>query len=175
MDQCLAFCRQWRCELDHLVAAGVREAQVLGVQEHAVLGICRGAQLINVAMGGALYQDIPSQLPESTEHLADAYDRHAHGIILEQGGLLEKRLGNPAQCKVISIHHQGIRTLGRDLVVEARAEGDGMIEAIRGTGRNFLLGLQWHPEFRRPGDESILDCLPLLEAFLDAARNRRWL
>ena len=140
-----------------------------------VLGICRGAQLINVAMGGALYQDIQSQLPESTEHLAEAYDRHVHGVVLEPGGLLERRLGSPAECKVISIHHQGIRTLGRELIVEARAEGDGMIEAIRGTGRNFLLGLQWHPEFRRPGDEGILDCLPLLEAFLDAARSRRWL
>jgi len=140
-----------------------------------VLGICRGAQLINVAMGGSLYQDIASQIPESIVHVAEAYDRHAHEITLEPGGLLEKRLGNIAQRKVISIHHQGIRTLGRDLVVEARAAGDGMIEAIRGSGRNFLLGLQWHPEFRRPSDEDVLDCLPLLEAFLDATRSRHWL
>jgi putative glutamine amidotransferase len=140
-----------------------------------VLGICRGAQLINVAMGGSLYQDIASQIPESIVHVAEAYDRHAHEITLEPGGLLEKRLGNTVQRKVISIHHQGIRSLGRDLVVEARAAGDGMIEAIRGSGRNFLLGLQWHPEFRRPCDEDVLDCLPLLEAFLDATRSRHWL
>jgi putative glutamine amidotransferase len=140
-----------------------------------VLGICRGAQLINVAMGGSLYQDIASQVPESILHVADAYDRHVHDIVLEAGGFLEKRLGNATQRKVISVHHQGIKTLGRDLVIEARAAGDGMIEAIRGTGRNFLLGVQWHPEFRRPGDEEVLDCLPLLEAFLDACRKHHWL
>lgn len=139
-----------------------------------VFGICRGAQLINVAMGGSLYQDIASQLPESISHVADAYDRHVHEIVLEEGGLLEKRLGKAPQRKVISVHHQGIRKLGRDLVVEARASGDGMIEAIRGTGSNFVLGVQWHPEFRRPSDEHVLDCLPLLEAFLDAMRGRRW-
>ena len=58
---------------------------------------------------------------------------------------------------------------------QARAADDGMIEAIRGTGRNFLLGLQWHPEFRRPSDTDVLDCLPLLETFLDASRRRGWL
>ena len=140
-----------------------------------VLGICRGAQLINVAMGGALYQDIPSQMPGPVQHLAETYDRHTHDIALEEGGLLEKLLGGTPQRNVISIHHQGIRTLGRELAVEARAEGDGIIEAIRGTGRNFLLGLQWHPEFRRPCDEDVLDCLPLLEAFLEAARSGHWL
>lgn len=140
-----------------------------------VLGICRGAQLINVAMGGALYQDIPSQIPGPVQHLAETYDRHTHDIALEEGGLLEKLLGGAPQRKVISIHHQGVRTLGRELAVEARAAGDGMIEAIRGTGRNFLLGLQWHPEFRRPCDEDVLDCLPVLEAFLEAARSGHWL
>lgn len=140
-----------------------------------VLGICRGAQLINVAMGGSLYQDIRTQIPESIEHVADIYDRHTHEVVLEEGGWLEKQLGQSPQRKVISIHHQGIRTLGRDLTVEARAAGDGMIEAIRGTGRGFLLGLQWHPEFRRPGDEDVLDCLPLLESFLEASRSGHWL
>lgn len=140
-----------------------------------VLGICRGAQLINVAMGGSLYQDIESQIPGPVQHVAEAYDQHTHSIVLEPGGLLEKLLGNDSPRKVISIHHQGIRTLGRELAVEARAEGDGMIEAIRGTGRSFLLGLQWHPEFRRPSDEDVLDCLPLLEAFLDASRSGHWL
>lgn len=139
-----------------------------------VLGICRGAQLINVAMGGSLYQDIASQLPESIVHVADDYDQYGHDIELEADGLLEKLLGELPQRKVISIHHQGIRTLGRDLVVEARAAGDGMIEAIRGTGRNFLLGVQWHPEFRKPSDEHVLDCLPVLEAFLEAGRGGRW-
>ncbi|MDE2440391.1 MAG: gamma-glutamyl-gamma-aminobutyrate hydrolase family protein [Betaproteobacteria bacterium] len=140
-----------------------------------VLGICRGAQLINVAMGGSLYQDIRTQIPDAIEHLADSYDRHTHELVLEPGGLMEKLLGNAPQRKVISIHHQGIRTLGRDLAVEARAAGDNMIEAIRGTGRGFLLGLQWHPEFRRPSDEDVLDCLPLLENFLEACRSGRWL
>lgn len=139
-----------------------------------VLGICRGAQLINVALGGSLYQDLQSQLPSPLAHVSDSYDRHTHAIKLEEGGLLNRLVGGMPERQVISIHHQGIRTLGRDLCVEARAADDGMIEAISGTGRSFLVGLQWHPEFRRPADGDVLDCLPVLEAFLEAGRSGHW-
>lgn len=139
-----------------------------------VLGICRGAQLINVALGGSLYQDLPTQFGEQVPHLTPAYDRHWHPVTLTEEGLLSRQLAGQAARQVISIHHQGIRTLGRDLLVEAHSE-DGLVEAIRGSGRNFLLGVQWHPEFRRPGDEAVMDGGPLLESFLHACRHVSWL
>jgi putative glutamine amidotransferase len=64
--------------------------------------------------------------------------------------------------------------LGRDLRVEARSTEDGVIEAIRLQGRPYVLGLQWHPEFHPPGSEELLDCTPILDEFLAAARGRFW-
>jgi putative glutamine amidotransferase len=75
---------------------------------------------------------------------------------------------------VISIHHQGIKTLGRDLKVEAWSVPDRVPEAIRATGRKYVLGVQWHPEFHLPGAPDLLDSAPLLDEFLEAARRRFW-
>ena len=63
-----------------------------------------------------------------------------------------------------------MRSLGKDLAAEAYSETDGVIEAIRRTAPGFVLGVQWHPEFLRPGDADVLDCTPILDSFLDAAR-----
>ncbi|HAY27695.1 MAG TPA: hypothetical protein DIT03_15395 [Candidatus Accumulibacter sp.] len=71
-------------------------------------------------------------------------------------------------------HHLAIRALGRDLWVEACSTGDGLIEAIRLQGRSYVLGLQWHPEFHPPGSPELLDCTPILDEFLAAARGRLW-
>ncbi|CUA99367.1 gamma-glutamyl-gamma-aminobutyrate hydrolase family protein [Thiomonas bhubaneswarensis] len=142
-----------------------------------VLGICRGAQLINVAMGGTLYQDLPTQLTSSqTQHLSDAYDRHYHPVRFTEGGLLARLYPevDPGSLNIVSVHHQAVRTLGRDLVVDAISPEDGLAEAIRGTGRNFLLGLQWHPEFHHPSNPELLDCTPILDEFLRNVRKRRW-
>ncbi|MGC9163653.1 MAG: gamma-glutamyl-gamma-aminobutyrate hydrolase family protein [Thiomonas sp.] len=141
-----------------------------------VLGICRGAQLINVAMGGTLYQDLPTQKPGPVQHLSEAYDRHFHAVRFTEGGLLARLYAqaDPATLHVVSVHHQGIRTLGRDLAVDAICPEDGLPEAIRGTGRNFLLGLQWHPEFHHPSNPELLDCTPILDEFLRHVRKRRW-
>jgi len=142
-----------------------------------VLGICRGAQLINVAMGGTLYQDLPSQLTHSqTQHLSDAYDRHFHPVRFVEGGLLARLYPevDPATLNIVSVHHQAVRSLGRDLVVDAISPEDGLAEAIRGTGRNFLLGVQWHPEFHHPSNPELLDCTPILDEFLRNVRKRRW-
>lgn len=138
-----------------------------------VLGICRGMQLINVAFGGSLYQDIPSQFADPGSHQAEAYDRHSHGVCFTERGRFAHWFGPTRGGKVISIHHQCVRSLGRDMVVEATSEEDGMVEAIRHTGHDFLVGVQWHPEFHMPGQNDLLDCTPLLEAFLNAARLRR--
>ena len=71
---------------------------------------------------------------------------------------------------MVSIHHQAIKRLGRGLQVEARSEPDGLIEAIRGEGANYVCAVQWHPEFHN-GREGFLDGGPLLEEFLRAARK----
>ena len=127
-----------------------------------VLGVCRGAQLINVALGGSLHQDVPL-------HRSDDYDQHAHEVRLEPGSGLARLYGDPGPRRVVSIHHQAIKQLGRDLRVEARSDPDGLIEAIRGTGKTYVCAVQWHPEFHG-GREDFLDGGPLLDEFLEAAR-----
>lgn len=140
-----------------------------------VLGICRGAQLINVAFGGTLYQDIGTQLPEADAHVSDAYEKLRHAVRFEPGGRLAQLYPGTAPARVTSIHHQAIRQLGRGLAVEARAEPDGVVEAIRGAGPGYVLGVQWHPEFHAPGDGDVLDCAPILDEFLRAAWSPAWI
>lgn len=136
-----------------------------------VLGICRGAQLINVTFGGTLYQDIRTQLAQSQVHVTDAYEKHRHEIRFEPGSRLARLYRGVERPVVTSIHHQSIKTLGRGLTVEAWSEPDGVVEAIRGNGKSYVFAVQWHPEFHRPGDPATLDSAPILEEFLDAARG----
>ena len=128
-----------------------------------VLGICRGAQLINVALGGSLHQDIPA-------HRSDDYDQHTHEVRLEPGSGLARLYGETGPRRVVSIHHQAINRLASGLQVEARAE-DGVIEAVRGTGASYVCAVQWHPEFHG-GRAGFLDGGPLLDEFLKAAGAR---
>lgn len=140
-----------------------------------VLGVCRGAQLINVYHGGTLVQDIPTQWPKPASHQdLQHYDRLQHEVRFEPGQWLEGLYGD-AVHRVTSIHHQCVDRLGEGLVVEARCPQDGVIEAIRGTGSGFVLGLQWHPEFHlQPAEarQGLIDSGPLMEAFLQATRER---
>ena len=138
-----------------------------------VLGVCRGAQLINVAFGGTLYQDINSQLPGTLGHrAAHAYEENFHDISIEPESGLARLYPDARTGKVNSIHHQSIKTLGRDLVVEAYAEPDRVIEAIRWQGRGYVFGVQWHPEFLHPSDHTVLNPAPILDEFLSAVRKR---
>ena len=137
-----------------------------------VLGICRGMQLMNVALGGSLYQDLPTQRAGELMHETSDYDRHSHSVTFTEDGEFKKWFGGTEGGLVSSIHHQAVNRLGKDLKIEATS-ADGLVEAIKGTGRNFLCGVQWHPEFHyQPGVE-FLDCGPLLEAFLEAANRAR--
>lgn len=141
-----------------------------------VLGICRGLQLINVAFGGSLYQDIPDQFANPIAHYhADDYDQHFHSITFVEGSGLAACYPGLKESRVNSLHHQAVRKLGQDLTVEALSLPDEIIEAIRWRGASYVLGVQWHPEFHDPTDPRLLSGEPLLREFLDAARERRTL
>jgi putative glutamine amidotransferase len=136
-----------------------------------VLGICRGCQLINVAFGGSLYQDIATHVPEAIEHVNEQYDKNYHQIQFPSGSLLGTLFAAQTTPLVNSIHHQAIKNLGRDMAVEAIAGSDNIIEAIRYRKAPFVMGLQWHPEFHRAGAAELLDCTPILDHFLRVARE----
>jgi putative glutamine amidotransferase len=139
-----------------------------------VLGICRGLQLINVAFGGTLYQDIVLQRSEAREHRdPEAYDQHFHDIRLVAGTGLTRLYPQLGAARVNSIHHQAVKTLGEGLVVEAVSLPDQTVEAIRWTGASYVVGVQWHPEFHDPGDTHLLDSGPLIAEFVAEAERSR--
>ncbi len=141
-----------------------------------VLGICRGAQMINVAFGGTLYQDIGTQIPGALDHRDIAkYERNFHSLKFVPGTQLAKLYPSRSDAVINTIHHQAVNKLGRGMIVEALAVPDGIVEAIRWRGPSYVLGVQWHPEFMFGpgiGDEH-LDGSPILNEFLDAVRARK--
>jgi putative glutamine amidotransferase len=141
-----------------------------------VLGICRGCQLINVAFGGTLYQDIGTQVADALDHRDIAkYERNFHGLKFVEGTQLARLYPGRTNAMINTIHHQAVNKLGRGMIVEALAVPDGIVEAIRWRGPSYVLGVQWHPEFMfGPGiGEEHLDGSPLLNEFLVAVRARK--
>jgi gamma-glutamyl-gamma-aminobutyrate hydrolase PuuD len=124
-----------------------------------LLAICRGIQLLNVARGGTLIQDIPAERPSAIQHRLPvpphAATELAHQVRVAPGTRLAAALGGSVRenaCEVNSRHHQAVDALGRDLVVSATAP-DGVIEAVEDPRRRFLIAVQWHPEnFWRSGE-----------------------
>ena len=116
-----------------------------------VLGICRGLQLINVLLGGSLYQDLPTQYPSELLHRQEKpYAAPCHGAALERGTPLQALLGTDA-IQVNSLHHQAVRTLSPRLEAMAYAP-DGLVEAAWMPEAPFVWGVQWHPELMPPED-----------------------
>lgn len=111
-----------------------------------ILGICRGVQLINVALGGTLYQDLPTERPGAVHHDPDAgRAARSHAVRLEGGSRAAAALGG-TELVVNSIHHQAVDRLGSGLVASGWSE-DGLVEAVESpAGAPWLLGVQWHPE-----------------------------
>ncbi|MEC5397770.1 gamma-glutamyl-gamma-aminobutyrate hydrolase family protein [Uliginosibacterium sp. H1] len=144
------------------------------IQGKPVLGICRGCQLLNVAFGGTLYQDIATQIDGAHIHVdKEAYDTHIHDLELLPDSLLARLYPTMGQAQVNSIHHQSIKDLGNSLTVEARSLGDNVVEAIRWNGSSFVYGVQWHPEFHPPEASHLLDGAALIGEFLREAATRR--
>jgi putative glutamine amidotransferase len=143
-------------------------------QDKPVLGLCRGLQLINVALGGTLFQDIATQIPGSLNHRNwEIYDQNIHDIEILPGTGLERVYPGIKRAKVNSVHHQAINALAPALKVEAKSAGDGIIEAARLDGEEYVVGVQWHPEFQHPNDRNLLSTAPLLREFLQAAQKRK--
>ena len=114
-----------------------------------LLGICGGAQAINVALGGSLYQDIATQLPGTGEHQQGAKkETGGHPIHVHAGTRLHRILGRRT-LEVNTTHHQAVKKLGKGLIINATAE-DGLIEGIESPSHSFVLGIQWHPEVLAP-------------------------
>ena len=115
-------------------------------RELPILGICRGIQLINVALGGTLYQDLPSERPGPVDHnRAGTRTDRSHPIRLTPKSLTARALG-ATSIRVNSFHHQGIRDLARGLVATGWSDDD-LIEAVEGAeGLPWTLAVQWHPE-----------------------------
>ena len=140
-----------------------------------VLAICRGIQLLNVAAGGTLIQDIPSQVPGALEHrlTVPPYEPYslAHEVWLDRDTLLSRlmreRLSDTDACEANSRHHQAVKQVASGFQVSATAP-DGVIEAIEDSAARFCLGVQWHPEnFWRSGEFR-----PLFEGFIAAAAQK---
>lgn len=134
----------------------VEEARRRGLP---ILGVCRGIQLINVALGGTLFQDLLTQRDDSLTHRDwHEYDALGHEIRVEPESWLGRIYGGVSELQVNSIHHQGLRALAPSLVATAWAP-DGVVEAVelRDPSSEWIMGVQWHPEWleARTGDDPL--------------------
>lgn len=110
-----------------------------------VLGICRGIQVLAVALGGTLFQDIESQLGiPNTEHRQEPMDDYKHAVRFKEGGLLERITGDTLML-TNSMHHQSVKDAGEKLIIEGITK-DGIIEAVSMAGNEAVFGVQFHPE-----------------------------
>lgn len=154
---------------DAVELAALREALRRGMP---VLAVCRGVQLLNVALGGTLYQDLPSQRPgEVTHEQTASVGKRWHGARVRPGSDLHRIFGAD-ELFINSFHHQGIDRLAPELEASVWAE-DGLVEGVEGRTHPWLHGVQWHPErgdATAPADERDPD-RRLLWAFVDAARQ----
>jgi putative glutamine amidotransferase len=137
-----------------------------------IFAICRGVQVLNVAAGGTLVQDIPSAIDSTLQHSIDVPKHQiAHDVRVTAGSRLAGAMGAAVSadtCPVNSRHHQSVGRVAPSFVVSA-VSPDGVVEAIERPDASFCVGVQWHPEnFWRTGEFA-----PLFSAFVEAARQRR--
>lgn len=111
-----------------------------------VLGVCRGMQVFNILLGGTLYQDIADQYPGALNHCRRDLPRNelTHAVAIEPGSLVERIMGQ-RQISINSLHHQGLRDIGKGIVISGRAP-DGLPELMEMPEKRFVVGIQGHPE-----------------------------
>jgi putative glutamine amidotransferase len=153
---------KWTRERDDFELAIARDAVE---RDMPLLAICRGQQLLNVALGGTLVQDIPDQLPHAGTHKLRGVPRWqiAHEVEVLPGTKLRQILGSDL-LSVNSFHHQAVRQLGRGLRLAARSR-DGVVEGLELPDRRFVVSVQWHPEAMWNQEP---DHQELFRAFLDS-------
>jgi putative glutamine amidotransferase len=164
-EETLRYCGAINEKRDTLEILLLKEADRL---DKPVLGICRGIQLINVAFGGSLYQDIPAQVDgvPIAHDQQRPYDVPVHTVSVEQ----ESPLGhiiNKEELMVNSMHHQAVKDLAPALKCAAKSK-DGLIEGVYMPGRKFFLAVQWHPEYLWQGHQ---DQQKIIAAFVDASKS----
>ena len=133
------------------------------------MGICHGLQVINIAAGGNLYQDLSAQIQNTYIHEQNAPKWYpTHKIEIKSGTKLEKIIGGN-KLRVNSYHHQAVKEVASGFEINALS-GDGVIEGIEHESLEFALGVQWHPELMHRKDSSSKN---LFVAFIDAAKKGR--
>lgn len=134
-----------------------------------VLGVCGGMQLLNVAFGGTLYQDIAREVPDARPH-EQQHDRTQpqHPVEVRGDSVLGECVGK-GQLMVNSTHHQAVHQVGEGLVATAHSP-DGLVEAIEQPGQNFVVGVQWHPELMV---DTVPPQLGIYRSLIGRARDRR--
>lgn len=135
-----------------------------------VFGICRGHQVLNVALGGTLVQDIPSEVESDLVHDQPSElprSARVHDVVIDQNSRLANILGT-TRVEVNSLHHQSVGTPAPGVTITAHSS-DGVVEALEAPDRTFVLSVQWHPEDLYDGDEAMTR---LFTSFVDAARER---
>ncbi|WP_304426288.1 gamma-glutamyl-gamma-aminobutyrate hydrolase family protein [uncultured Adlercreutzia sp.] len=140
--------------LDGLLAVNVERdgfelelARLAWERDLPTLGICRGMQVMNVALGGSLYRDLYNcGITERGHRQEPPYDNPTDEVVVAQGSLLAYALGAEEPLAINSMHHQGIDHIAAPLIVSARAT-DRVIEAVEDPRKSFYLGVQWHPEY----------------------------
>lgn len=158
---CCKECSPERDRMEDLLLKGALQKDL------PVLGICRGIQFLNAALGGTLYQDIPSQYKTGVTHCQrPPYDVPAHEVELTEGGPLHRLLGC-VRLPVNSYHHQAVKKLAPPLKVMAVSE-DGLTEGVYMPDRRFVWAVQWHPEFSWRSDEN---SRKILKEFVRRCKN----
>lgn len=133
--------------MEHILFDAIR------AQNKPVFGICRGLQLMNVLLGGTLYQDLPTEHPSDVSHRQmPPYENPSHDVSVEKDTPLFKLL-KEERIAVNSCHHQAIKELAPSLKPMAYAQ-DGLVEAAYLQEARFLMGVQWHPEFMYENDQN---------------------
>lgn len=164
-EETMPFCGGICPARDEMELALTREALRQGLP---LLGICRGIQVLNVALGGTLYQDVAAQTGTAVAHqMAKPYNRAAHGVAVAPDSPLFRLLGQE-RLAVNSCHHQAVRRLAPELAAMAEAD-DGLVEAVWMPGQPFVWAVQWHPE--RMGADA--GSQTILRAFTAACARRR--
>ena len=147
-------------------SACLREAVA---QDIPALGICRGMQILNIALGGTIFQDISMRWPASLNHMQLSSDRSdpCHEIAVQKDSILSKFFSEHEM--VNSFHHQCIRVLGKELKISAVAS-DGIIEAVESDNLPFVVGVQWHPECMTETSDSMRE---LFFTFVEKSKNAK--